>query len=673
MITDITQTGIQDLLTVNEGMSTERQEMLFSAIAQSITGNLTVRVVIQNLLGRVGFTDGNRIYVGDDESILRIYQRHDGKAVNPFLMRLKLVVHETLHALFTPYKQYQQEMISMVLRGYDAHQVQYIFDIVEDLVVESREPTIFGGWVHSACMYGSYTSFLCAPKLDGLSPEQQWAAALCHVRDTCNFESGMRFKGKFTSFKAKEVWVKIKPMIEKILQFTYTTSEKGALLREIAVVILEAFPQSDRLSDEDLARKPLESRLAELPRLPNDIALPNKDGKTRETQDTDQTMDSTENHSSSDEKNTQKQNSEQNKQKNQQTESSEQQSSDNQSNDLSDDGDYSDDNGFTETEERQNESDWKISKLLQQINQYACSVERMEQNSSISDKLLERDFNGAFLHNEKHTGSLTVLPSDREFYHSSVNANKRLIRSLNALFKKELKRIRDENEFYTSGRVDPVRIATHKQRSVELFRRPMGDSGQNEAAITLRIDQSGSMNNRFSNRGRKLCSEAGELACVLTEVFTDLRISLQVAGFAEVGVSEEHEIFKEFDSCNTPKEAVAKSRLNKSSSTPTGWTIYQGVHELKMRPEKNKVFILITDGYPSSKVKKEFVNTNQIRKYIRDAERSGIAFLCLLVGECEPGFHHKLFGDSLIVANRSTSLAVAISPKLKRVAKHWNN
>ena len=137
--------------------------------------------------------------------------------------------------------------------------------------------------------------------------------------------------------------------------------------------------------------------------------------------------------------------------------------------------------------------------------------------------------------------------------------------------------------------------------------------------------------------------------------------------------TEEHEIFKEFSSSHTPKESVAKSRLNKSSATPTGWTIYQGVHELKMRPEKNKVFILITDGYPSSQISEQFMSTNHIRRHIRNAEKEGIAFLCLLVGECEPALHHKLFGDSLVVANRNTSLAVAISPKLKKIAKKWNN
>lgn len=658
MITEMKDTGIAELRTVNESMSIERQETLFSAIAQSVTGNLTVRVAVLPLQGRVGFTDGNTIFVGNDASILAAYQRNDGKLVNTFLMRLKLVVHETLHALFTPYQQYQQEQLSLELEGYDPHQVKYIFDVVEDLVIESREPSIFGGWVHAACQYGSYVSFMCASRIDTMPVERQWAAALHNLRDTCNFESGMRFKGRMTGFKAKEVWVKIKPMLEKILSFTYTTSEKGTLLKNIARIILEVFPHTERLSDEELARKPLESRLAELPKLPHDVALPNPDGKVRETRDTSNEMDLEENHPS---------NRKQDSDPQQHRKDPQQDAAEKQMNFQQEEMDE-----FTETEGRKLESERKLSKLLQQINQYAHSMERMEKNSSISDRLLARDFTGTFSHTEKHTGALTVLPDDLEFYRNSVKENKLLICSLHALFKKELKRLKDEDEYFTSGRVDPVRIKTHGNRSVELFRRPQGDSGVNEAAITLRIDQSGSMNNRYSERGRKLCREAGELACVLTEVFTDLRVSLQVAGFAEVGTCEEHEIFKEFDSSNTPKEAVAKSRLNKSSATPTGWTIYQGIHELKMRPEENKVFILITDGYPSSQVNPMFMNASHIRKFIRDAERSGIAFLCLLVGECETELHRKIFGDSLIVVHKGTSLAVAISPKLKKLAKHWN-
>lgn len=64
MITDLKETGIPALRTVQDGMSVQRQEHLFSAIAQSITGNLTVRVKIAYLQGRVGYTDGNCIYVG---------------------------------------------------------------------------------------------------------------------------------------------------------------------------------------------------------------------------------------------------------------------------------------------------------------------------------------------------------------------------------------------------------------------------------------------------------------------------------------------------------------------------------------------------------------------------------------------------------------------------------
>ncbi len=83
--------------------------------------------------------------------------------------------------------------------------------------------------------------------------------------------------------------------------------------------------------------------------------------------------------------------------------------------------------------------------------------------------------------------------------------------------------------------------------------------------------------------------------------------------------------------------------------------------------------ILITDGYPFSKINKQFMSTTHIRKMIRDAEKESIAFLCLLVGECEPDLHHKIFGDSLIVAEQSSSLAVSIAPKLKKTVKRWNN
>ena len=662
--------SLNGLIYVNEGMSSERQERVLSAIAQSITGNLTVRVKVYPLVYESAYTDANTIYTGDDNSLIKRYVRRDGKKINPFLLRLKLVVHETLHALFTPYKKIEAEKVSLSLEGYPPEKVSRIFNVIEDLVIESREPSVFGGWVHSAFVYGSYINYLCSPKLDMLEPEKQWEAAVTNLRDSMNLDRGVRLKGRFTSFDAWEAYSKTRPLLERIVNFSYSSSEKFNLMKEVAKIVLDSFPETEALSEEELKRKPLESRIAELPAMQSPVAFPDADGKVKKDSSADERV---EDRGAETDKT--KENS-----RNENPYDTGEEYADAYNEEWPEDElpgeektvSQEDGSGDLSESEEKIESERKITKILKQINQYAVGLEKMENNSTMSDKLLARDFGESFKHTEKHTGSLTVLPEDRAFYEAAVRGNIRLIRSLNALFKKELKRIKNEDEFYSSGRIAPLRYFTHSKRSVEIFKRPIGDSGANEAAITVRIDQSGSMSNRYSKRGKKLCNEAGELACVLTEVFVDLDVSLQVAGFAEVGDEEEHEIFKEFSSSSTPKEAVAKSRLNKSSATPTGWTIYQGVKELLRRPEQNKVFILITDGYPSSQVSKYFMNTNHIRKHIREAENKGIAFLCLLVGECEPSLHHKIFGDNLIVANKNQSLAVAISPKLKKTAKKWN-
>ena len=96
-------------------MSYDRQEKILSAIAQSITGNLTMRVFIrENVSGKSAYTDNNDIYVGTDENIVSSFTRLDGKRINPFLMRLKEVAHENLRALFTPHKAYEKELVSTI-------------------------------------------------------------------------------------------------------------------------------------------------------------------------------------------------------------------------------------------------------------------------------------------------------------------------------------------------------------------------------------------------------------------------------------------------------------------------------------------------------------------------------------------------------------------------------
>ena len=135
MLQAIENTNLNGLVYVNEGMAKDRQETVLSAIAQSITGNLTVRVKVCPIDAGVGYTDENTIFAADDETILKVFQRHDRKPVNPFLMRLKIVVHETLHALFTPYKELAAQTLSLALEGYPPNKVSHIFNVIEDLII----------------------------------------------------------------------------------------------------------------------------------------------------------------------------------------------------------------------------------------------------------------------------------------------------------------------------------------------------------------------------------------------------------------------------------------------------------------------------------------------------------------------------------------------------------
>ena len=198
-----------NLRNVYEGMSYERQEKVLSAIAQSVTGNLTVRVFIRDdVAGDGGYTENNEIFVGNDESILAAFVRPDGKMINPFLMRLKEVAHETLRSLFTPVKQYEQELVSMSLEGYSPHQVKHIFDVIENLIVDSREPSIFGGWLHSAFLYGSYSDYVCSPRLQHTPEQLQWERAISHLQNSFHLDEGMRLKGHFNSDKSEALYEK---------------------------------------------------------------------------------------------------------------------------------------------------------------------------------------------------------------------------------------------------------------------------------------------------------------------------------------------------------------------------------------------------------------------------------------------------------------------------------
>ena len=170
----------------------------------------------------------------------------------------------------------------MEQEGYSPYQVKHLFDTIENLIIETREPSIFGGWLHAAFLYGSYAQFSCTRKLQYVSDYLQWETAAMNLQNTCNLDEGMRLKGHFSSRKAENLYINTKPLLQQILIISHSTSDKAALIKEVVRMIIETFPETTSVSDEELRRKPMSSRTADLPSMEETFVLPDEKGKDSE-------------------------------------------------------------------------------------------------------------------------------------------------------------------------------------------------------------------------------------------------------------------------------------------------------------------------------------------------------------------------------------------------------
>lgn len=361
---EVAKENTDSITSISDTMSYERQEHILSAIAQSITGNLSIKVHIQPTNTGESYTERDDVFVGDDDSLLKVYKSPNRrKKINPFLKRLNDVAHECLHSLFTPYKIYESEIVSMEQEGYSPYQVKHLFDTIENLIIETREPSIFGGWLHAAFLYGSYAQFSCTRKLQYVSDYLQWETAVMNLQNTCNLDEGMILKGHFSSRKAENLYINTKPLLQQILNISHSTSDKAALIKEVVRMVIETFPETTSVSDEELRRKPMSSRTADLPSMEETFVLPDEKGK-----DSELTNEKKQSNDEQDQKNKKKKSSDDNS-----NEKLDKESDINEENE-----DTNTEKEFSENEERQFNSDRKLNKLMKQINQYTLAMDRIE-------------------------------------------------------------------------------------------------------------------------------------------------------------------------------------------------------------------------------------------------------------------------------------------------------
>lgn len=620
-----------------------KEEEILSAIAQSITGNHSLKVIIGNNLG---CTNGNAIYVGNDDVIDNTFKvAHDN-----FLMRLKLMVHETLHCVYTPFDYMISRVNSLANNlSKDEKVVFHIFNMLEDICIEAQVKNVFGGWLLKGFEYGSDIAKKSATNIEDDDPLTEWFNACMQYRDAQN-ATDKKLKGHFRT-EAKEVFEETILKLNNIYNFNV---QRMFVFEDIAEKVLTLY--RGKTPDINLSTQ---SNVKENAENGASVSFPNMD------KDDDNMTKSKEN---SDDKGKDNADSPKGSEENSDDKSEHSTSSSEDNGENSDDKAENSTGGSEDGGEGSDDSNTtaKNSTDTNSIDSFKKNddVDSSENDDSTRNLIREatkfaKSFASQDDENVKVYESLRRNEERIASYECIVKDNQALIKTFENVFRKELKRLKNEVLYGTSGRYDPLKAATDGHRTVNVFKSRRNEGEEKDAAVLISIDESGSM------RGEKM-RNAKRLAVSITESLFK-KVKVQVEGWTSECYDNFTNLYKSFDSKLTHNILA----YPETGSTPLGYALERANNLFAKRSERNKVFFMITDGKPGCDTPK-YMDPVFIRKEVLKMKKNGIEPIVLVIGDNrEFSYYHNLFGDSFISINfDNTHWVKKVANKLKKAARN---
>lgn len=238
-------------------------------------------------------------------------------------------------------------------------------------------------------------------------------------------------------------------------------------------------------------------------------------------------------------------------------------------------------------------------------------------------------------------------------------------------FVKRLKRIFDtdqtKKEYKKSGKVN-IKRYTGSRKTARIFERKTTPKGIADLAVTILVDESGSMAVEEDRIPRYQI--ARECAIMLTESFADLKIPVYVLGFSaeEYGYHAEH--FHYIKWKNTLKERHRLLQIQARCSNFDSLSVSYAAEILKKRHAEHKLLIVISDGVPACNAidrKQGFADTKEaIRMARKNMDVLGIA-----VGNDCTELIQYLYGKNFMHITDVNAAFASISKEIAGIVKRW--
>lgn len=224
------------------------------------------------------------------------------------------------------------------------------------------------------------------------------------------------------------------------------------------------------------------------------------------------------------------------------------------------------------------------------------------------------------------------------------------------------------------GALDPSSLWKVPVRDPDLFMKRDLPGQKADLAVYLLIDCSGSMRSKTEGRWPECENRmdyAAYAAMILHLMCSELNISHAATGFTTqyIGPCKEdilHLTVKKFSERVGRFEGMFSGEFRgmMMHNNVDGYSIRAAAKELSVRPEKQKVLFVISDGYPEAYMYDGPPAFKDTAVAVRDVERSGIGVIGIYIGKSDPNI--KLLYPNLIMLNAG-DLPVVLARTLKKV------
>lgn len=228
-------------------------------------------------------------------------------------------------------------------------------------------------------------------------------------------------------------------------------------------------------------------------------------------------------------------------------------------------------------------------------------------------------------------------PSDRLPYELE-NKGRSLKRKTEELVKNKQE---PDMRFLKSGLFDTRRIDSLVMGDPAVFKKK-GDPATPDVAAFILMDNSGSMGYGPGSTRNACCSAAA----VIEEGFKDF-MALKIAAFDAWGdYSVTHEVVKEFDEkCEANLSYNFMLHGRDGCGNKDGYSIRVATKQLAARPEKDKILIIASDGYPTEYAGGYREGVADVKMAVNEARRLGIKTIGMYMYHTENADDFAVFKD----------------------------